>query len=339
MNDSGNMQVIIAGHLHRETIINLDGQVFIDLPGGNLAYTSTAYHFWTQGAGLISRVSEDYPEEYIKKFRAIGFDVSGIQRSNLSLESRAFFALINEEDFDNQNPIKYFSKLKIPLPKLLLGYSKSPSSEMDSRNQSTPFTFHPKDIPESYLDASIAYLGGLDYLSMNFLPPHLRNGSVQNIILKPSSGTLNPSFWYEFSELICGSTVIICTKKTILNLFLGRSENLWEIAQTIANCGVDIVVITCGVDGQILLDRKSQKQWEIPAYPVRVVDYIHASDAFAGGFLAGFRLHFDPLIATLYGNVSASIKIQGSGPFYILGALPALAKSRMDILKAKVIER
>lgn len=339
MNTIGNTQVIMAGQLHRETIINLDGQIFIDQLGGNLAYTCTAYYLWSEGAGLISRIDEDYPQEFIEKLQALGPNISGIQRTSQSLESRAFFALINEENFDDQNPIKYFSKLKMPLPKSLLGYSRLPSPEIDSHNQSTSLTFHPHDIPDSYMDASIAYLGSLDYLSMNFLPPHLRNGAVQNIFLKPSPGTLNPSFWYEFSELVRGSTVVICTKKTILNLFLGRSENLWEIAQTIGNCGVDIVVITCGVDGQILLDRKRKKRWEIPAYPVRVVDHIHASDAFAGGFLAGFRMHFDPLIATLYGNISASIKIQGSGPFYILDALPALAKSRLDIIKNKVIER
>ena len=329
----------MAGQLHRETIINMDGQIFIDQLGGNLAYTCTAYYLWAEGAGLLSRVAEDYPQEFIEKLQALGSDISGIQRTSQDLESRAFFALLNENEVDTQNPISHFSQLKIPFPKSLLGYTKLPSPKLDSLNQSTPMTFHPLDIPKSYMDATIAYLGDLDYLSMNFLPPHFRNGLVKNIILKPSPGTLNPSFWYGFSTMVRGSTVVICTKKTILNLFLGRTQDLWEIAQIIANCGVENVVITCGADGQILLDRINQKRWEIPAYPVRVVDQIHASDAFAGGFLAGFHLHYDPLLATLYGNISASIKIQGSGPFYILDTLPALAHSRLNMLKASVVER
>jgi hypothetical protein len=35
----------------------------------------------------------------------------------------------------------------------------------------------------------------------------------------------------------------------------------------------------------------------------------------------------------LYGAVSASLTIEGSGPFYALDALPGLAEARLDALK------
>ena len=44
----------------------------------------------------------------------------------------------------------------------------------------------------------------------------------------------------------------------------------------------------------------------------------------------------DPLQAALYGSVSASLKIEGSGPFYELDVLPGLAEARLHSLKEMV---
>jgi hypothetical protein len=49
--------------------------------------------------------------------------------------------------------------------------------------------------------------------------------------------------------------------------------------------------------------------------------------------LAGYRKNYDPLEAALHGNVSASLKIEGSGAFYPLDVLPGLAQARLDSLK------
>ncbi|WP_322808043.1 PfkB family carbohydrate kinase, partial [Thermanaerothrix sp.] len=61
-----------------------------------------------------------------------------------------------------------------------------------------------------------------------------------------------------------------------------------------------------------------------------------AGDAFCGGFLAGYRQTYDPLAAVLHGNVSASLVIEGSGPFYALEALPGLAQARLEALRDAV---
>ena len=38
-------------------------------------------------------------------------------------------------------------------------------------------------------------------------------------------------------------------------------------------------------------------------------------------------------MAALYGNVSASLKVEGSGPFYPLEVMPGLAEARLHALK------
>jgi sugar/nucleoside kinase (ribokinase family) len=80
-------------------------------------------------------------------------------------------------------------------------------------------------------------------------------------------------------------------------------------------------------------DSRSKDKWEIPAYPARLADPTGVGDAFCGGFLAGYRRTYDPLQAALYGNVSASLKLEGSGALYPLGTLSGLAEARLNVLK------
>ena len=61
-----------------------------------------------------------------------------------------------------------------------------------------------------------------------------------------------------------------------------------------------------------------------------------AGDAFCGGFLAGYCKNYDPLEGVLYGNVSASLKLEGSGAFYPLDVLPGLAEARLGALRNMV---
>jgi sugar/nucleoside kinase (ribokinase family) len=94
-----------------------------------------------------------------------------------------------------------------------------------------------------------------------------------------------------------------------------------------------VVVVKRGGQGQAIYDVKGKHKWEVPAYPSRPADPTGAGDAFSGGYLAGFGKTYDPLQAALYGNVSASLKVEGSGAFYPLEVLPGLAEARLSALK------
>jgi ribokinase len=71
---------------------------------------------------------------------------------------------------------------------------------------------------------------------------------------------------------------------------------------------------------------------------VEIYDPTGAGDAFCGGFLAGYRRTFDPVQAAVYGNISASLVIEGQGPFYALDALSSLAEARFEALLPSVRE-
>jgi sugar/nucleoside kinase (ribokinase family) len=97
-----------------------------------------------------------------------------------------------------------------------------------------------------------------------------------------------------------------------------------------------LIVDKRGALGQMLYDAVSKKRWEIPAYPARLEDPTGAGDAFCGGFSAGYLKTFDPMQAVLYGSVSASLAIEGSGAFHALEALPGLAQARLQALTGLV---
>jgi sugar/nucleoside kinase (ribokinase family) len=105
------------------------------------------------------------------------------------------------------------------------------------------------------------------------------------------------------------------------------------MAQRVSEFGPQIVVIKRGQQGQYLYESAGKHRYEIPAYPSRLADPTGAGDAFAGGFLAGMQKTNDPLEAAIHGNVSASLKVEGSGPFYPLDVLPGLAQARLRAVK------
>jgi sugar/nucleoside kinase (ribokinase family) len=203
----------------------------------------------------------------------------------------------------------------------------------DSHSQLTQTSLRQADIPADYLDATAAHLCPIDFLTHTLLPAVMRQGGFTTVTLDPSSGTMTPTFWDDMPALISGLTAFLPNENEMRTLFHGRSTDLWEMMETISSFGCEIVVVKRGERGQYLYDRATRTHWETAAYPARVADPTGAGDSFCGGFLAGYRRTYDPLQAVLYGAVSASLTIEGSGPFYALDALPGLAEARLDALK------
>jgi ribokinase len=110
------------------------------------------------------------------------------------------------------------------------------------------------------------------------------------------------------------------------------------MAEEMAGWGCEIIVVKRAEKGQLLYDCSAGIRYEVPAYPSKMVDLTSAGDVFCGGFLAGYRKTYDPLQAVLYGNVAASIAVEGSGAFFSRDVLPGLQHARLESLKEAVRE-
>ena len=331
MNRFFSFNTIIAGRIFNETIINKNKQVFINKPGGGVLYAAAGFHLWEKGAGLIAKISKHNSIEWTQEFENCHFNTSGITNISRDFEQRRFYSIKSSNTVYIKNPQKHFFEIKHPLPKSLLGYESS-QIVLDKRNTPAPYSIHPDDFPNDYLQASNLLLCPIDYYSHSLIPPFYRSQINGNVILCASNGYMHPSFWFDIPSLIRGSSAFLATENQIRNLFKGKSEDVWEMVEYIAQSGVEIVVIVNGTETHYLYDAVSKKKYKIPSYPSNLIDTIGTFATFCGGFQAGYSTHFDPLRAGLMGSVSASLNVEGSTPLHTLQSLPDLANARLESL-------
>jgi hypothetical protein len=331
------VRYIIAGQLRRDYGLLPDGKALVDIAGGNLIYAASGLGVWEskKQAGLLARVGEDYPREWLAEFNVRGFDTLGIRVLPEAIDLRSFYAYSDIYTRVLEDPAAHFTRMQQPYPKALLNYSRVRNS-IDSRTHLTQTSLRQSDIPVDYLDATAAHICPIDYLTHTLLPAVLRQHGCTTVTLDPSVGSMTPSFWDDIPALVSGLTAFLPNEEEMRTLFQGRNTDLRQMMEAISDYGCEIVVVKRGERGQYLYDRATKTHWEISAYPARVVNPTGAGDSFCGGFLAGYRQTYDPLQAVLYGGISASLTIEGSGAFYALDALPGLAQARMEALKEGV---
>jgi hypothetical protein len=331
------LRYIIAGQLKRDFALIPDGKALVDVPGGNLIYAAAGFGVWESNnqMGLVARVGEDYPRDWLSIYKMRGFDTRGIRVLPEAIDLRSFYVYTDVYSRLNEDPAGHFTRLKQPFPKALLNYTSARSS-YDSRTHLTQTSLRQSDIPTDYLDATAAHICPIDFLTHTLLPAVLRQYGYTTVTLDPPEGMMTPVFWDDIPAFVSGLTAFLPNEDEIRTLFQGRSTDLWQMMEAISNYGCDIVVVKRGERGQYVYDHATRSHWEISAYPARVTDPTGAGDSFCGGFLAGYRRTYDPLQAALFGGISASLTIEGSGAFYALDALPGLAKARLEALKEAV---
>jgi sugar/nucleoside kinase (ribokinase family) len=328
-------EFIIAGHLRRDYLLPPTGNPRLDVAGGNLLYAAGGLGVWNTRIGLMARVGEDYPQEWLRDFERHGWDTRGIHIMPGPLDLRSFRAWSDFQHIQTNNPVAHFGRLGLLFPKSLLGFQSSEKYEDDRQTPQSPST-RPSDIPEDYLNAHSAHVCGVEYATACRLLSWFRQGNVTTLTLDPFAGYMNTGAFEDVRILFQGLTALLVSEEKLRGLFWGRTDDLWQMAEAVGNCGCEIIVIKRGPRGQWLYEHASRKRWEIPAYPARLYDPTGAGDSFCGGFTAGFRETYDPLRAVLYGSVSASLTIEGCGPFHALEALPGLAKARFESLTGVV---
>jgi sugar/nucleoside kinase (ribokinase family) len=326
---------LVIGPLRRMFLLPPKGPPRLDTPGGNLLYAAAGLRLWETDIGLVSRVGEDYPRTWLTQIEDHGFDTEGINILPEALDLRQFMAYSDLHTRHTDNPVAHFARRELQFPKTLFGYN-DPNSRSDSRDQLTAHSLRKNDIPADFHHATAAHFCPLDYLTHSLVPALLRQSGFTTLTLDPSHTYMNPNFYDQVPAIVTGLTAFMPSEDKVRALFRGRTEDLWEMAETLATFGCEIIVIKRAIRGQLLYDAGSKERFEIPAYPGREVDLTGAGDSFCGGFLAGWRTTFEPVQAALYGNVSASLTIEGSGPFYPLEALPGLAEARLEVLKQSI---
>jgi len=327
---------VLIGRLRREYILPAQSAAYLDQPGGNLAYAAMSLLLWGGKPGLVSRVNQNYPLEWLEKLKAKGADIQGIHQSSEAFDDRFFAAYSENLQAHHENPIAHFAESQLPFPQELLGYKPTIPvycSKTDYQADSIRIT----DVPSHYLESSAAHISPIDFISHKILPSVLKGGLVQTLSMRACNCYMDPIFWEEIRALIADVTAFMITEAQALKLFQGRSTDLWEISEYLANYGPEYVLTHAKDNTVLIYSRLKRQRWILPAYPTKVVDPTGAIDAFDAGFLINYRKEYDVVQAALCGMVSASFCGEGSGPFFILEGLPELRQARLDVMSQNLM--
>lgn len=326
-----NPEFLIFGQLTREYLLPPTGNPRLDMPGGNLLYAAAGLRVWESSIGLVGRVGADYPREWLNECISRGFDTTGIKILPRNLDVRDFVSYTESLEVSRINPVTQFARREMTFPKSLLGYQPIDDRKADEGSQLLV-----TDIPESYMTARAALICPMSLVSQTQLIAGMKLGDVHTFVLEPAATVMKPASRRELPALLNGVTALLTSQDELKNLFWGETHDLWEMAKAVSMYGCEYVIVKCGPRGQLLYDVNNKRKWEIPAYPARIADPIGAGDAFNGGFLSGYCKAYDALEGVLYGNVSASLKLEGTGAYYPLDVMPGLAEARLNALRNMV---
>lgn len=330
-----NPKYIISGSLSRDFVIPSGSSPKMDFIGGCAAFAATGLALWDKPVGMLTRIGEDYPREWLNPFSEYGIDTRGVKILPESIDLRTFYGYKQEGSFQTHSPVGFFANIEYPFPSSLLNYSpeKTIKEDLKTRWATSPIS---TDFPPDYLDAVAAHICPMDFVSQSLLQSVFHSGQVRTITVEANPAYLQPEYWNEIPAVVNGLTCFFVDEPDLRQLFRGRSNETLEMAAGIGSMGCELVVFR-SVDGIIRLYQHSTRQtWELPPYPVRRINYHTSKHSFAGGFLAGYILTYDPLNALIYGSVSESISSEALHPLGIFESLPGIDQVRLEVQREKL---
>lgn len=326
----------VVGRLSVDYIVTADDQVHEEMLGGGAAYSAAGARLWSSSVGLVSRIGANFPEEHLRALRNCGVDLSNLQRSELKLTHRTFFAYESPTIRTDGKPTSHFLRVGKPLPKSLLDFD--PEEDPRSREDLDP---DPERVTLNGADFTAVHLAPLSWRRANLISARIRDRGVPLITLDPDSAYIRPGEYEQLKLLLHNVDAFLPSASQAEVLFRPKPKNVneLEMLETFGSWGPRFIVLKRGASGQVVYDRDQRKAWEVPAYPTQPHDVTGAGHAFCGGFLVGLGETGDPREATLRGSVAASMAIEGMGPLYPLKALRGLAAARLEYLRSACQER
>jgi len=325
------LQYFTAGGLRIDYLITADQQVHLREMGGNAIYSAVGAKVWSAEVGILSRVGENYPQQWLERLEDAGICTQGVRRVPGWQDMRTFYAYLDLETRDDTEPERHFARLGLPLPEDLVGYVHSTPGQ-DSQDF-MPLSPRPDDIPLSYLGVKAVNLSPLELPSHHALSAALAEHGIR-VSLDPGERYMKPALRDKVFSFLCWVDVFLPSEQEVKSM-LGKGDP-WQAACRFAEAGPAVVVIKAGSKGSLVYDCRSESRWLIPAYPAHVVDVTGAGDAYCGGFMVGYEETQDPVLAGCYGAVSASFVLEGFGALHALRYTREQAEARLAYLKDEI---
>lgn len=271
------------------------GQAWMNQPGGNVLFSALGARIWLDQVGILARLGSDYPREKLKEIAARGIRLGLCEVDAPTLHDWALYEANGGRQFIN--------------------HLNSGSNEAT--------TLLAAEIPAEHLQGRAYHLAPV--------PIHQQAALVARLKQPGRLISLDPH-----EAWIGGNETTLQDMLAEVDFFLPseiEAKRLYgrhapeAAAQEFVRYGPKGVVIKLGAEGSLVYDTGRGRLTHVPVYPAQVRDTTGAGDAYCGGFLAGYLLTGDPIMAALYGTVSAS---------YVVEAIGALATRQPPLTEARM---
>jgi sugar/nucleoside kinase (ribokinase family) len=278
----------VVGHFSIDTIRLPNRTSPIVILGGSVAYVSLATRRLEGSVAVISKVGGDFPDAYIWWLGQEGVDLSGVVK--LANEQTTRFELEYSKDLMNRT-----LRLK----------SKAPPIDVDDLPR-----------PLKVKTIHVAPIAG----EISFEVVENLKGCAEVLCLDPqgllrsfdAAGNVAARFPVDKKLL---SLVNIYKSSQDEIIALTGCSDLDSAIRAVHGFGVEIVLVTLGVDGAVL--SVEQTAYRVPACSSStVVDPTGAGDVFIGAFLTEYNRQKDSLWCACVGSAAASLVIEGIGPTF-----------------------
>lgn len=330
MSANYHIKLLIAGELNQEFAIDLSGRPTNNYTGGSLLYAAAGARMWREDIGLVSRIGSNFPAEWLTQIEKRGLDIRGIDRLPQEYDQRRFYFWRDAEHAVYDAPVSAYAHYGLTFPHDLLGYTGQSNDTVEKMWKNVSLNL--PNLPPEYLDVSGAHLCPLNQGIQIKLLSIIQKSLVNTISVSPSDDYMVPSAWLQLPAILKGISVFLPTEAQLISLFQGQSQDIWEMTAALSELGCPLIIVDCGKKGHCLYNGADKSKYILPFYPTRWLNPTGIGQVFAGAFLAEFKDKYSPDQALISAAASASIAVEGSGPFYCLDSFAGLANARCEVL-------
>jgi len=243
-------KILAVGTVAFDEIITPFGQTGKIL-GGSASYISMAAKMLTDQVGIVSVIGEDFPDDYLQKFKDRHIDISGIEK--LKSEKTFYWKGKYHNDLNRRDTLV---------------------TEVNALAHFNPI------VPEAFKDAEFLMLGNLH--------PVLQQSVIDQMEKRPKLIALDTmnfwmnTAWDDLMAVLTNIDILIINEEEARQL--SKEYSLVRAAMTIQTMGPKYLIIKKGEHGALLFHGRNI--FFAPALPLEdVFDPTGAGDTFAGGFI------------------------------------------------------
>jgi sugar/nucleoside kinase (ribokinase family) len=276
--------LVTVGHFAIDLILSPKISTPKPTLGGAPTYVSLAARKLGSKVSVISKVGEDFPDEYVALLNANAVDLTGFIKVEGASTTRF---IISHKDWKRKLQLKSLA------PPILM--RDIPSSLRSKAIHVAPIV---KEISSKVIERLRTHASTLSLDPQGFVRRFDRKGNM------------SLSRWQNSAVL----RQIDVYKSSLNEIKVATGfDDLHSGMKKIHEYGAKIVIVTRGIEGSTLFFE--DRFYDIPACRPKVVkDPTGAGDSFIGAFLAEYTKAKDPVWCACVGSAASSFVIEGVGP-------------------------